>query len=169
MNNGTIKSFPPIANRDAEILILGSMPGVQSLAAQQYYAHRQNAFWKILGDIAGFDPQAPYNERAEKILASKIALWDVLQSCERIGSLDSAIEAEVVNDFESFYAQHPNIRLVCFNGAAAERYYRIRVLPLLMLQKKYHSFDYVRLPSTSPAHASLRYPEKLAVWKSVLI
>lgn len=141
------------------------MPGIQSLTVQQYYAHKQNAFWKILGDIAGFDPQAPYKERTEMLLASGIAVWDVLHSCERKGSLDSAIEAATVNDFESFFEQHHYIQLVCFNGTAAERYYRIHVQPKL----KAHDLTYLRLPSTSPAHASLRYPEKLAIWKAALI
>lgn len=161
----TIQSFPPIANEQARVLILGSMPGVQSLAAGQYYAHKQNAFWKILGDIVGFDPQAPYAERIEKLLANRIAVWDVLHSCERVGSLDSAIEAAIVNDFKSFYDHHPHIRLVCFNGAVAERYYRIHVLPKL----KDRNLTYLRIASTSPAHATLRYAEKLAIWKTALI
>ncbi|HSI44004.1 MAG TPA: DNA-deoxyinosine glycosylase [Methylotenera sp.] len=159
-----IQSFPPIANEQAQVLILGSMPGVQSLAAGQYYAHKQNAFWKILGDIVGFSPQTPYAQRLEKLLANRIAVWDVLHSCERKGSLDSAIESAIVNDFESFYAYHPHLQLIGFNGAAAERYYRIHVLPKL----KDRDFNYIRLPSTSPAHATLRYAEKLALWKSAL-
>lgn len=165
MNKEIIRSFPAIANSEARILILGSMPGIKSLAAQQYYAHQQNTFWKILGVITGLDPQAPYIERTEKLLASGIAIWDVLHSCERLGSLDSAIEAATVNDFESFFKCHPHIHLVCFNGAAAERYYRSHALPKL----KINNLTYLRLPSTSPAHASLPYPEKLAIWQAALI
>ena len=165
MNKEIIRSFPAIANSEARVLILGSMPGIKSLKAQQYYAHQQNSFWKILGVITGLDPQAPYIERTEKLLASGIAVWDVLHSCERIGSLDSAIEAAIVNDFESFFRCHPHIHRVCFNGTAAERYYRIHVLPKL----KINHLTYLRLPSTSPAHASLPYPEKLAIWKAALI
>ncbi len=118
-----------------------------------------------MGDIVGFDPQAPYIERTEKLLAAGVAVWDVLHSCKREGSLDSAIEAAIVNDFAAFFSQHPHIHLVCFNGAAAERYYRLHVLPKI----KSHDLIYLRLPSTSPAHASLRYLEKLAIWKAAFI
>ncbi|MBA3696337.1 MAG: DNA-deoxyinosine glycosylase [Methylotenera sp.] len=164
MGKEIITGFPPIANSEARILILGSMPGVQSLNAKQYYAHKQNAFWRILGEITGLDPDAPYLNCTEKLQADGIAVWDVLHSCERIGSLDSAIEAETANDFKLFFQRHPNIQRVYFNGAASERYYRIYVLPNL----GHNLLLYHRLPSTSPAHASLRYQEKLAIWKAAL-
>lgn len=164
MNNPVITSFSPIANDNARVLILGSMPGVQSLNAGQYYAHKQNAFWKILGEIIGLDSQAQYSERTEQLKAKGIALWDVLHTCERNGSLDSAIAAATINDFAAFFKLHPNIGHVYFNGATAERYYRLYVLPQLSA----NSLNYLRLPSTSPAHASLPYHEKLALWKAAL-
>lgn len=159
-------SFPPVAESNARVLILGSMPGTKSLQAQQYYAHPNNSFWKIMGLLCGFDAGAPYEHRLAALTQSGIALWDVLQSCARTGSLDSAIEADsvVVNDFSAFFEQHPHIEMVCFNGAAAERYYTRHALPTLAPSP----LRYVRLPSTSPAHAALAFANKLAVWRAAL-
>lgn len=162
--NPVITSFAPIADARARILILGSMPGVQSLNANQYYAHKQNTFWRIISDMVGFSPLLAYEERLKILMENHIAVWDVLHSCERAGSLDSAIAAAIVNDFPNFYNQHPNIRHVYFNGATAERYYHLYALP----QLNDINTSYLRLPSTSPAHASLPYPEKLAIWKSAI-
>lgn len=159
-----ISSFAPIANKDAQILILGSMPGVQSLNAGQYYAHKQNAFWRIMAELVGFSPLLPYEERTAKLIENHIAVWDVLHSCERAGSLDSAIAAAVVNDFRSFYKQHPYIKRVFFNGATAERYYRLYALA----QLNDTNLSYMRLPSTSPAHASFSYQEKLSIWQAAI-
>lgn len=104
-----IHSFDPIAAPDAEILILGSMPGRASLAAGQYYAHAQNAFWRIMAELLGFDATAPYAERTQALKSARIALWDVLHSCEREGSLDTNIDREtlVANDFAAFLREHP--------------------------------------------------------------
>jgi hypoxanthine-DNA glycosylase len=162
--NTVVTSFAPIADKNAQVLILGSMPGVQSLNAGQYYAHKQNAFWRIMADIVGFSTLLSYEERTEILIENHIAMWDVLHSCERAGSLDSAIAAAVVNDFHAFYKQHPNIRHVYFNGATAERYYSLYVLPQLTDT----NISYLRLPSTSPAHASLPYQEKLSIWQAAI-
>ena len=164
--NKTITSFEPISHSSARVLILGSMPGVKSLNARQYYAHRQNSFWKILGELTGLDPAAPYSERLEQLVASGIALWDVLHSCEREGSLDADIDFNSMrpNDFVTFFHEHPHIKLVCFNGAVAEQCYKTHVLPALSSI----SITYARLPSTSPAHAALSFQEKVAAWHAVL-
>jgi double-stranded uracil-DNA glycosylase len=159
-----ITSFPPISDARAEILILGTMPGIQSLQANQYYAHKQNAFWKIMGSLLGFDPHLPYEARAQCLIEHRIAVWDVLHSCVREGSLDADIECEIVNDFAEFYRSHPNIRRIGFNGAASERYYKIHVMP----QVNSAAFTYVRLASTSPAYASLNLQAKIAAWKAAL-
>lgn len=161
-----IVSFPHVARRDASVLILGSMPGAASLQAGQYYAHPRNAFWPIMRELLGFSATASYRERLEALQERRIALWDVIGSCERIGSLDSDIEPEsmVVNDFEPFFAAHRRIVLVCFNGATAERYYRRHVEPA----GAGRNLQCVRLPSTSPAHASLALPDKVAAWRSVI-
>ena len=163
-----VRSFAPVASADARILILGSMPGVASLNAGQYYAHSQNRFWSIMGRLLGFDPlQTPYEQRIRYLTNAGIALWDVLQSCERSGSLDSAIrrETQVVNDFPGFLATHPRIRRVCFNGAHAEQTFRRYVWSLL---SDTTALTFIRLPSTSPAHASLSFDDKLACWRSVI-
>ena len=160
-----ITSFAPVAESTARILILGSMPGVASLSANQYYAHPRNAFWKIMGKLVGCDAEAPYAQRLAALVAAGIALWDVLHSCQRQGSLDTAIKigSIKVNDFTAFYRKHPHIKVVFFNGAAAERCYRKHVLPQLKAD-----FSYARLPSTSPAHAARSFASKLAGWQQTL-
>jgi hypoxanthine-DNA glycosylase len=152
--------FPPVANADATILILGSMPGKESLRKNQYYAHPQNAFWKIMGELIGAHPGLPYAKRLAILKSSGIALWDVLASCEREGSLDADIRAEAANDFTAFFAQYPHISKVCFNGSKAEQSFRKFVLGKQALPQ----LELQRLPSTSPAHAGMRYAEKLSAW-----
>jgi hypoxanthine-DNA glycosylase len=163
-----VRSFPPIEDARARILILGSMPGTASLAAGQYYAHAQNQFWQILSELTGVPASAPYMARARALKSQGIALWDVLASCVREGSLDSAIEDASIsaNDFASFYRAHPRIAQVFFNGAKAEACYRKHVLP--SLARGSGPRNYVRLPSTSPANAALTRAHKQQVWKRAL-
>ena len=165
-----VHSFPPIESEGASVLILGSMPGVASLRAGQYYAHPQNAFWRIAGTLLGFDPASPYEVRIAAIRTAGIALWDVLKSCTREGSLDSAIvhTGAVPNDLPAFLAAHPRIRRVCFNGAKAAALYARHVLPRLAAGPDLREIHYVRLPSTSPANAALRPPAKLEAWRAIV-
>lgn len=168
MKPAHVQSFAPIENTKARVLILGSMPGKASLAAGQYYAHAQNLFWRILGEVTGAGPALPYETRARALKSRGIALWDVLESCAREGSLDSAIDDATIsaNDFASFYRAHPRIAHVFFNGAKAEACYRKHVLPLLadgLGPPSYH-----RLPSTSPANASMLRAHRQRVWKQAL-
>jgi hypoxanthine-DNA glycosylase len=161
-----IRSFAPIAGRGARVLILGSMPGKKSLEARQYYAHRQNAFWRIVGDLFGVDPHAPYRKRIQTLKSARIAVWDVLHSCTRSGSMDTDIDgaSEIANDFRAFFRQHRKISRVFFNGAKAEASFRRHVtnkLDGVPIQS-------ARLPSTSPAHASVSYPRKLKAWRAIL-
>ena len=162
-----IRSFPPIEDAAARTLILGTMPGIASLTAKQYYAHPRNAFWSILGDLLEFDPKLDYATRTQLLVADGIALWDVLQSCRRFGSLDSDIQAEsiVANDFGRFFGLHPHIQYIYFNGASAEALYRRHVLRSLPLMP---DRIYVRLPSTSPANASIPLAAKASAWRAVL-
>lgn len=161
-----VQSFAPVADRRAEILILGSMPGRDSLAAGQYYAHPRNLFWKIMAALLGVDPQAPYRGRLKALRDSRIALWDVIHSCRREGSLDADIERGSVrpNAFAAFFRAHPHIHKVFFNGSTAEAKYVEHVMPAV----KSLALVYARLPSTSPAHASLSYEKKLAAWRAAL-
>jgi len=161
-----ISGFPPIENPSARILILGSMPGEASLRAGQYYAHPQNLFWRILGEIHGTARDAPYADRLRMLKANGIALWDVLASCVREGSLDSDIVAGSLhaNDFAAFFAAHRKIERVLFNGTKAEACFLKHVAPSMAERK----IRYLRLPSTSPANASIAYARKIADWRDAL-
>ena len=161
-----VASFDPIEGKDARILILGTMPGVASLHAGQYYAQSRNAFWKILGAILGFPSNADYVQRVDILKASGIALWDVLESCVRPGSLDSDIDMNSAkpNDIGALLRRQPKVATICFNGAAAQQCYKARVLPMLGSAQ----MKYLRLPSTSPAHAAMSFEEKLARWRTAL-
>ena len=159
-----IEGFPPLARPDARALVLGSMPSRESLARRQYYAHPRNAFWPIMARLFGLRA-GDYRERAAELTAQGVAVWDVLHACTRPGSLDSAIDEASIetNDFVAFYAAHPKIRRVFFNGAKAESVYRRRVLPTL--DGAAADLPLQRLPSTSPAHASLDLEGKTAAWR----
>jgi len=165
-----IHSFPPIADAAASILILGSMPGKESLRAGQYYAHPRNVFWAIMGELAGADPALPYKTRTQKLKSSGIAIWDVLATCKRHSSMDADIEANSIcaNDFAGFFARHPGITHIFFNGSMAEQCFRKLVLPLLESHSGQRLLHYQRLPSTSPAHASMTYEQKLHAWRAIL-
>ena len=158
-------SFPPIANRDARVLVLGSMPGAASLLAGRYYAYPHNAFWPIIGELFGAGPATAYAKRVLLLKQNGLAVWDVMASCVREGSLDSAIDEDsiVPNDFQSFFDTHPRIRHVFFNGAKAEACFHRYVRPHLPDRR----LQFTRLPSTSPAHASLSLEKKLAAWRAV--
>ncbi|MEN1679453.1 MAG: DNA-deoxyinosine glycosylase [Planctomycetota bacterium] len=160
------RSFPPIAAPDARLLILGSMPGVASLEAGEYYAHPRNAFWPIMGELFGARPELPYAERCRRLQASGVAVWDVLRECRREGSLDSAIDrgSEVANDFRSLFHRCPRIVRVSFNGQKAEAAFRRHVLPGLDPALSVR-LTLIRLPSTSPAHAGRSSEQKLAEWR----
>jgi TDG/mug DNA glycosylase family protein len=165
LRQSTSRGFPPIAAPDARVLILGSLPGVASLAAGQYYAQPRNAFWRIMGELLGAGPDVQYDQRAARLRASGIALWDVCETAVRPGSLDAAIDLQTVvtNDFTHFFQQHPRIAHVCANGATAHRLYLRRVQPALL--EPWSSLPMHLLPSTSPAHASLCLAQKLECWR----
>jgi len=160
------RCFPPIATRDATTLILGSLPGRKSLEMQQYYAHPQNAFWKLIGAIFDDGPLT-YARRVKILTSNRIALWDVLAAAERPGSLDSSIvrDSALANDFEAFFRAHPRIRRVFFNGRKAEEIFRRHVLP--KLGGEFAGIRYECLPSSSPAHAGMPFAKKLERWRRI--
>ena len=166
-SNGLVCSFPPIAAPDARVLVLGSMPSIASLTRRQYYGHPQNAFWPIMGRLFGAGPDKPYEERKRILCDYGVAVWDVLRECYREGSLDSNIEvaSESPNDFVAFFRGHPQLGVVCFNGQRSEAMFRRHALPTLADVGR--EFRYVRLPSTSPAHAGRNFAQKLAAWRAV--
>ena len=159
------RGFPPAARADARVLVLGSLPGARSIEAQQYYAHPQNAFWPIMGSLFGFDPALPYRQRIGALLDARVALWDVLGESERPGSLDSAIDTASAraNDLGEFFAAHPALELLAFNGRKAEALFRRLALSGLVSPAP----PAVLLPSTSPAHAAMDRATKLRHWAVV--
>ncbi len=161
------QGFSAIAEENAKVLILGSMPSEKSLEKHQYYAHPRNAFWKIIEKLFAIPFENQYQDRLKALTKQQIALWDVIQSCEREGSLDSSIKNHSVisNDFASFFQQYSKIEHVFFNGSRAEKEYKQRVLTTLPL--KFQKTPTTRLPSTSPAMATLNFEQKLAAWKAL--
>ncbi len=161
-----VHSFAPIASPASHSLILGSIPSKESLLAGQYYAHPQNGFWKIMTTLLGREEALSYNDKTRLLISHGIALWDVLKSCTRESSLDSDIvESSIVtNDFESFFKRHPQIGAIYFNGAKAEQAFRKYVAPDLSATEGLHL---QRLPSTSPANASLSFSQKLDAWSVI--
>jgi hypoxanthine-DNA glycosylase len=161
------RGFLPVAEPDAAVLILGTLPGDASLQLQQYYGQRRNAFWRIMGELFGAGPELPYEERLRKLTSARLALWDVCHAATRPGSLDASIEHGSVkaNDFAAFFELHPRIRLVCFNGSKAEKLFRDKVSPTL--DEHRGAIRYEQLPSTSPAHAAMPYADKVKRWSIV--
>jgi len=159
--------FAPIAGPGATVLILGSLPSRKSLERHQYYGHPQNAFWRIMNELFGAAASLPYEKRKHILIRNGIAVWDVLAASVRPGSLDASIERGTAraNNFRAFFADHPGLQLVCFNGRAAETLFRRLVAPTL--EKGSNTPVFQTLPSTSPAHAAMRYEAKLERWRIV--
>ena len=159
-DSSPLTGLAPVIAPDTRILILGSFPGAASLAAQQYYAHPRNQFWKLVGALIGEDLYAlPYADRLPRLLAHRFGLWDVLAACEREGSLDSAIRNPAANDFERLHRLCPELETVGFNGQTAGKF-----APQFAAQ----GYRTVVLPSSSPAHMALTFDQKLASWRHLL-
>jgi TDG/mug DNA glycosylase family protein len=159
--------FAPVATAEARILILGSLPGPVSLQQRQYYAQPRNAFWPIMGELYGATPDLEYPRRLAQLKASRVALWDVCKSAVRRGALDADIRREsiVANDFAGFFRRHRKIQAVYFNGQTAAALYRRMVLA--KLPDALQQLPTEVLPSTSPAHAAMRFLQKLERWRIV--
>jgi TDG/mug DNA glycosylase family protein len=162
-----ISGFDPIAAPDARVLILGSMPSKVSKAKEQYYGHPKNAFWIIMAQLFGAETDLCYGLRKGVLMTNGVAVWDVLKTCYRVSSLDGDIEMDsiVVNDFNAFFSGHENIRNVFFDGTIAEKIYRKYILPTL--PERFDYLVYHRLPSTSPANATLNLTQKMEAWQEI--
>lgn len=156
-----IHCFPPIVDENCRVLVLGSMPSVTSLERQQYYGHKQNFFWPMMFQIFGEPYSDDYAVKRQLLLRHHVALWDVLASCEREGSLDSNITDEVCNAIPALLAEHPTIKYLLFNGGKAFQSFK-RNFPALLEQ-----MDYYQMPSTSPAH-TMKRAQKLQKWQLIL-
>lgn len=161
-----VQCLQPLVGQDPVLLILGTMPGNASLSAKQYYAHPRNSFWKILTDLRVLEEGLTYEQRISALTTANIAVWDVISTCVRPGSLDANIEKHglMTNDFQRFFSQYQTINQVFFNGSQAEQCFNRFVRPTLNT----HAMTYCRLPSTSPANASISYPIKLEAWRAIL-
>lgn len=155
-----IFSFPPVVTRTSKILILGSVPGVKSLEKQQYYAHPQNKFWRIIFELLNEQFSESYEDRINVLKKHDIALWDVIDSCERKGSLDSEIRNEEANRVKELLEEHPNIKAVFSNGQKSFK-------NLQRMLGKDHSYNIFLLPSTSPLH-TMAYEKKLEEWRKIV-
>lgn len=158
------ESFAPILSETPKVLILGTMPSVKSLQDAFYYAHSQNQFWPIMHAITGFSI-ASTEDKTALIKNNDLALWDVLQACERKGSLDSAIQKPVANNFAALLQLYPSIKAIVFNGKKAEQLFKQHVIKQQLLP---HDLEYVVMPSTSSANAALKKADKQLFWQEKL-
>ena len=162
-----VHSFEPIVGRNPRIIILGSMPGVVSLQAVQYYANPRNAFWAIIAELFGIDIECSYESRVRQVSQLPLILWDTLKACHRQGSLDAKILRQHIeaNNIADLVEQHAGLRVIAFNGAASEKYF-------YQLEKHRlptsHRLELIKLPSTSPANAAMNFKNKLAAWRQLL-
>jgi hypoxanthine-DNA glycosylase len=154
-----LAGLAPVIAANTRILILGSFPGARSLAAQQYYAHPRNQFWRLVSQLVGEDlASLPYNDRLPRLLAHRFGLWDVLAACEREGSLDSAIRKPAANDFDRLRHLCPALETVGFNGQASGKF---------APQFEQAGYRTVVLPSSSPAHMAMTFEQKLEYWREL--
>lgn len=162
-----VHSFPPAISANCRVLILGSMPGRRSLEMQQYYAHPQNLFWPFMSTIFAIPADTAYPDRLVLLQQHGIGIWDVLKECFRASSLDGDIaESSIIaNDFGSLFAQAPHIQHLFFNGSKAEQAFRRHVLKQQIIPAH---LQFHKLPSTSPANASIRKEDKLAQWQQII-
>jgi len=162
------QSFPPVIDRRAHTLILGSMPGQASLDAQQYYAWKHNAFWPVMRRLLRMPESASYEARLRALQAAGFALWDVLAECRREGSLDASIDHDSAraNDIASLLQTHPGITLICLNGSTVQTLFRRHVARTQALPA---NLTVLTLPSTSPANARLTPEAKHQAWEATLL
>jgi hypoxanthine-DNA glycosylase len=164
-----VDSFPPQVSVGCRVLVLGTAPSVRSLALRQSYAHAQNLFWPLMGEMFDAGPERPYADRIKRLHARGIGIWDVLASCERPGSLDSRIVrgSERPNDIAGLMQAHRTIVAIALNGGKAQQSFRRLVLPSLDAAQQAR-LTVLDLPSTSPANASISRETKRQKWQALL-
>lgn len=158
------RGFKPIIPESPKIMILGTMPSVVSLDQAFYYSHPRNAFWPIMASLVSRS-LGSIDDKRQACEERGILLWDVLQSCQRRGSLDSAIEQPLANDFESLLQAFPALKIIAFNGQAAEKLFKKEVIKKQILPKE---LVFITLPSTSPAYAAITFEDKRLLWQEKL-
>jgi double-stranded uracil-DNA glycosylase len=168
-SDSQVRSFPPQVAEGCRVLVLGTAPSVRSLALQQSYAHPQNLFWPLMGEMFDAGPDLAYAERIRRLQSHGVGIWDVYASCERPGSLDSAIvrASEVANDIPALLGKQPSIAAIAPNGGHAQRAFRRLVLPQID-PDRVASLTLLDLPSTSPANASMSRQHKRELWLGLL-
>jgi len=154
----------PVVDSATKVLIVGSMPGKQSLEKQQYYGNPRNHFWPIMGELLETEVPDNYVKRIALLKHNAIGLWDTIETCEREGSLDAAIRNEKPNDFQTLFEKYPNIQLVLFNGAKAFEVFK-KHIGLELLEER----AYKKMPSTSPIPGKniKSFAEKLEDWRII--
>lgn len=162
MSNELKNVLPPVISLSSKVLIVGSMPGKQSLEKQQYYGNPRNHFWPIIGEILEVEIPQDYEQRLTLLKSNHIGLWDTIESCERKGSLDATIRNEKPNDFKALFKNYPNIELVLFNGTKAFEVFK-KHIGLDVLDGR----AYQKMPSTSPIPGKniKSFEEKLQDWR----
>lgn len=159
----SINSFGPVIGQQLKILILGSIPGIRSLEANQYHAHPQNQFWRIIGMLLNIEMPHEYTQRLEVLKSKGIGLWDVIGGCERKGSLDSNIKAVKVNAINELIASHPELEMIALNGRTAEKYFKDAVK---RGEINTGNCLIIGMPSTSPAY-TIGIEKKLEIWRQL--
>ncbi len=154
--------LPPVVDEKTKVLIVGSMPGMQSLEKQQYYGHPRNHFWSIIGQLIDEPVPQDYDQRIDLLRKCKIGLWDAIERCERVGSLDSNIKNEIPNDFAALFRQYPQIEAVLFNGGKAHDVFKKKVGFSLLAGRNYY-----KMPSTSPIPGRniKTFEQKVEAWR----
>lgn len=151
--------FKPVVDQDTHVLILGSFPSEISLAQEQYYAHKKNLFWRLIGDVIGEHLfRIDYEARLQALLDHRVGLWDVIATARRKNSLDNQLRDYMKNDLAKLVASLPHLLVIAFNGNIAEK------IGMQALSQTSLSLDYIRLPSSSSAYCAVTYVQKLHVW-----
>lgn len=155
-----LRSFKPVMDRRSRVLILGTMPGPVALAQREYYGFSGNHFWPIMARLFGAQEPLTYRQKIQLLRKNRVALWDTIRSCERVGASDGRIRCVVPNDISELICRYPGIRVIFLNGRLAEKLYRKHSAPRISLPT-------VTLPSTSPAHAAMGFQRKRNAWRAV--